>query len=134
MKATVEICKIKSLHEALMYCEKLESCKTDVLIDLQKAEFIDSNFTALLGAYIYYLESKNINVAITKPEKWQIYTTLCKNNFLPFFSHEFKRMNDNTSTTIEFRQFDIADTVKLQNFYDELYAGLLKSRGLNSLS
>jgi len=42
---TIEIGKIKSLCEALSYCEKLENCKTDVLIDLQKAEFIDSNFT-----------------------------------------------------------------------------------------
>lgn len=130
----VSIEKIKSLRDVLTYCEQLDATASEVLIDLSNAEFIYSNFTALLGAYIYYLESKNIQVKINRPIKGEVYTTLCKNNFLPFFSEEFSKMNDKTLTTIEFRQFDIADTRKQQLFFDLLRDGLLKSRGLVNLS
>lgn len=130
----VSIEKIKSLRDVLTYCEQLDATASEVLIDLSNAEFIYSNFTALLGAYIYYLESKNVQVKINRPTKGEVYTTLCKNNFLPFFSEEFSKMNDKTLTTIEFRQFDIADTRKQQLFFDLLRDGLLKSRGLVNLS
>ena len=131
---TVSIGTIKSLRKALSYCAELDQCTDSVMIDLSDASFIDSNFTALLGAYIYYLESKNIKVEITKPQKGVVYTTLCKNNFLPFFNSGFSRMNDLIQTVIEFRQFDIADTAKQQAFFDLLRSGLLKSRGLVNLS
>ncbi len=130
----VSIDKIKSLRDVLTYCEQLDQISDEVLIDFSNAEFIYSNFTALLGAYIYYLESKNIKVVINRPIKGEVYTTLCKNNFLPFFNSEYSKMNDKTLTTIEFRQFDIADTMKQQHFSDLLRDGLLKSRGLVNLS
>ncbi len=130
----VKIHTIKSLKKALSYCAELDKHTDSVIIDLSEAGFIDSNFTALLGAYVYYLESKNVKVEITKPHNGIVYTTLCKNNFLPFFNSEFSRMNDLTQTVIEFRQFDIADTAKQQVFFDLLRAGLLKSRGLINLS
>lgn len=130
----VKIGTIKTLKKALSYCAEFDKCADSVIIDLSDANFINSNFTALLGAYIYHMESKNIKVEITKPQKGIVYTTLCKNNFLPFFNSEFSRMNDLTQTVIEFRQFDIADTGKQQAFFDLLRAGLLKSRGLINLS
>lgn len=130
----VSIDKIKSLRDVLAYCKQLDQISDEVLIDFSNAEFIYSNFTALLGAYIYYLESKNIKVVINRPTKGEVYTTLCKNNFLPFFNSEYSKMNDKTLTTIEFRQFDIADTMKQQHFSDLLRDGLLKSRGLVNLS
>lgn len=60
-------------------CKELSFVTDSVLSGTQ---FIESNFTALLGGYIFYLESKNIKVKINKPEKGRVYTTLCKNNFL----------------------------------------------------
>lgn len=130
----VKIHTIKSLKKALSYCAELDKHTGNVILDLSEARFIDSNFTALLGAYIYYLESKNIRVEVTKPQDGRVYTTLCKNNFLPFFNSKFLPMNDLKQTVIEFRQFDIADTAKQQAFFDLLKAGLLKSRGLINLS
>lgn len=130
----ISIGTIKSLSKALFYCEKMSYATDSVLINLSDTQFIESNFTALLGGYIFYLESKNIDVTINKPEKGQVYTTLCKNNFLPFFNSEFFKMNDNTQTVIEFQQFDIADTIKQQKFFTLLRNGLLQNRGLNNLS
>jgi len=130
----INIGTIKSLSKALTYCKELSFVTDSVLINLSGTQFIESNFTALLGGYIFYLESKNIKVKINKPEKGRVYTTLCKNNFLPFFNSEFSKMNDHTQSVIEFQQFDISDTVKQQKFFSLLRNGLLQNRGLNNLS
>lgn len=130
----IKIGTIKSLKKALSYCAQLHACQDSVVIDLSEATFINSNFTALLGASIYYLESKNIKVEIIKPTEGIVYTTLCKNNFLPFFCSQYSQMQDRTQTVIEFRQFDISDTAKQQMFFDLLRDGLLKNRGLINLS
>ena len=131
---TVSIGTVKSLSKALSYCQELDTDEKTILLNLTDAKFIDSNFTALFGAFIFYLESRGAKVKLTKPENGRVYTTLCKNNFLPFFDKEFSRMNDKTQSVIEFQQFDIVDIPKQQEFYKLLKDGLLKNRGLVNLS
>lgn len=130
----IKIGTIKSLTKALSYCKEINQNSKTVLIDLTNTKFIESNYTALLGAFIFYLESKNIQVNINKPNKGQVYTTLCKNNFLPFFNSEFSKMNDKAQSVIEFQQFAISDTERQQQFFNLLKDGLLKKRGLVNLS
>lgn len=132
--STIEIKIIKSLSKALSLCSQIDQNSDELVIDLTLTQFIDSNLTALVGAFIFYLQSKNIAVKIILPQDNKVYTTLCKNNFLPFFASQCKKMNDITKTVIEFQQFDIHDTIKQDNFYELLHNGLLKARGLNNLS
>lgn len=131
---TINIGTIKSLSKALTYCQQMSQSEKYVVLDMTETKFVESNYTALLGAFIFYLESKNIKVEVKKPSNGRVYTTLCKNNFLPFFNKDCPKMNDNAQSVIEFQQFDIADTNKQQSFFNLLKAGLLKNRGLVNLS
>lgn len=134
MEKTIYIRTVKTLSKVLSICRELSFINKSVLIDLTNTRFIDSNLTAVLGAYIKYMEFKSIDVLLKKPDKPKVFTTLCKNNFLPFLDSKYRKFNDRTQSVIEFQHFDINDVKKQQNFFKLLNDGLLAKRGLVNLS
>lgn len=130
----VPIRTVKTLSKVLTICEELSKAENYVLVDFKNTKFIDSNFTAIFGAYFKYLKNRGIKVSCTKPEQPKVFTTLSKNGFLPSLDKKYKKLNDNTETVIEYQQFQINDISAQQKFFDLLNDGLLKKRGLINVS
>ncbi len=130
---TISLTRIRSIIEALsIYQQACLSDDNTLVFDFSHASFIDTNFTALLGAVIKACQESGKAVLFNIPnEHLNVIKALKKNGFIPAFNSQFDKLFDTYGTMIPYQAFALKDVAAQKTFLRGLN---LRNRGVTNLS